>query len=77
MSFFTTGRKTGREKNFVNKLIHASAANHYDSDRPGINCVLATVQSKILRVQDWKINIPIKIFLSLFNPKNSGLARAY
>jgi hypothetical protein len=51
------------KRNFVNKLIHASAANHYDSDRPGMNCGCTTVQSKILEVQDWKINVPNKIFL--------------
>jgi hypothetical protein len=76
MSFFTTCRSTEREKYFVNKLIDASAANHYNSDRPGTNCVHATVQSKILEVQDWKINVPNKIFLSLFNPENSWLAHA-
>jgi hypothetical protein len=78
MFFFLICRKTGREKNCVNKLIHASAANHYNSEYIICVCMCATMQSKsnylkILEAQDWKTNVSIKIFLSLFNTKNSEL----
>jgi hypothetical protein len=44
MSFFRVDRKRERETNFVDKLIHVSTANHYDSD--GLCSLCDTAQSK-------------------------------
>lgn len=35
MPFFTMGLLGGRARHYVKKLIHASIANHYDSDVSG------------------------------------------
>jgi hypothetical protein len=40
------GRRKGRETYFVDVLIHAGVASHYDSDRVGVNNLHAAAQSK-------------------------------
>jgi hypothetical protein len=80
MSFFRGGRKRDRETNFVDKSIHVSTANHYDSD--GLCSLCDTEQSKKqaknLKFQDLKINVWIKIqiyFLNLIT-KNWGSCKS-
>jgi hypothetical protein len=59
MSFFSIGRKKETETDFV-KVIPATAANCCDSD--GSGSLHATGQSKnsypkILKVQEWEVNV--------------------
>lgn len=65
----TVGTKRDRKTNSDDKVIHASTANHYNSDRLGR--VHATAQSKCsLKVCDWKINFWIRHFTFWFALQN-------